>query len=741
MTEAPAIVKVLVPAPFAGALDYLPPKDGRVPAVGARVIVPLGKRKNAVGVVGGYAERSEWPANRLRRINAALDDGALIPGELLALVDFAARYYHYPPGAALAAVLPAALRRPRPLPEEAPEYFRKAEGSDYQPRAEAVIELVERLRAAGDAGLAVAALEAGDRARLRRLLARGAAEPVPARAMKDPSWPRKLASGPIPGEGGQPASRVARLNPEQHAASESIAAALGQYASFLLEGVTGSGKTEVYLSAIDEVLARRLQTLVIVPEIALTPQLVARFEAALGIPISAYHSGLADGERLRVWRSAAAGEAPVVIGTRSALFLPLARPGLLVLDEEHDTSLKQEDGFRYHARDLAVYRAQKLAVPIVLGSATPSFESLANVKAGRYRQLKLTERAGEANPPAIKRIDVRGQRLEAGLSNALLDAVGRHLEAGDQVLVFLNRRGFAPVVLCNACGEPLECSRCSARLTWHRRRGRLICHHCGAERPLPTACPGCGAGELVGLGKGTERLEDVLGERFPGVKILRVDRDSTRRRGSLGELMREAASGKARILIGTQMLAKGHDFKALTLVAVVDVDQGLYGADFRAAERMAQLITQVSGRAGRGARAGEVLIQTRHPDHPLLLELLQRGYAGFADRALAEREASGLPPYGALALIRAEAANEAAPRNLLAGAAKLFRAAPRLRVLGPAPAPMLRRAGRYRYQLLLEGRERKTLQAALTRHYPQVLELPAARRVRIALDVDPADLS
>ncbi|MGH8162563.1 MAG: replication restart helicase PriA, partial [Gammaproteobacteria bacterium] len=412
----------------------------------------------------------------------------------------------------------------------------------------------------------------------------------------------------------------------------------------------------------------------------------------------------------------------------------------IVVDEEHDTSLKQQDGFRYHARDLAVYRARKLDIPIVLGSATPSFESLANAKTGRYRQLVLAERAGGASPPAIKRIDVRGQRMEAGLSNALLDAIGRHLSAGDQVLVFLNRRGFAPVVLCNACGEPLECSRCSARFTWHRSRDRLICHHCGAERPLPEQCPECG-GELVALGKGTERLETLLAEHFPNAPIIRVDRDATRRRGRLAELMTEAASGKARILVGTQMLAKGHDFRSLTLAAVVDADQGLYGADFRAPERMAQLITQVAGRAGRGEKAGEVLIQTRHPDHPLLLELLRHGYAGFAERALAERETSNLPPYGALALIRAEATNEAAPRNFLAAASRLLAGVRGLHIMGPAPAPLLRRAGRYRYQLLLEARERKTLQNALARLYPQVLELPAARRVRIALDVDPADLT
>ncbi len=477
-----------------------------------------------------------------------------------------------------------------------------------------------------------------------------------------------------------------------------------------------------------------------VPEIALTPQLITRFEAALGIAVAVYHSGLAQGERLRVWLEARAGTAPVIIGTRSALFLPLAEPGLIVVDEEHDGSLKQQDGFRYHARDLAVYRARALGIPVILGSATPSLESLANVNAGRYKRLVLSERAGNANPPTVKRVDVRGQRMEAGTFQR---AARRHrapprrrrsgarvsqpprLRAG-RALQRLRRTAF------------LQTVQRAAYLAPRARSPALPPLRCGA--PVARCCPECGAAELVALGKGTERLELVLAERFPDVAIVRVDRDATRRRGRLAELMRDAASGAARILVGTQMLAKGHDFQALTLAAIVDADQGLYGVDFRAPERMAQLITQVAGRAGRGARPGEVLIQTRHPDHPLLIELLQHGYAGFAKRALAEREAAGLPPYGALALIRAEATQETPPRDFLAEAAKLFKGARGLHVLGPAPAPMLRRAGRYRYQLLLEARERTVLQEALTRRYPKVLELPAARRVRIALDVDPVDL-
>ncbi len=720
LTSTVPLIKVAVPAPFAESLDYLPQKTGEVPPIGARVTVPLGRRK-VIGVVTDHALTSQVPENRLRRVVAAIDVEPLIPAELLELVAFAARYYRYPPGEALASVLPALLRRGRPARHPPARHFRLADPGTL-PRTAGQAQILARFAEAGAAGIKIDELGPADRARVRRLASRGVVEPVPGGAPLPPNAP-------------------IRLNDAQSNAATVVAAALDRYASFLLSGVTGSGKTEVYLEVIREVIARGQQVLVIVPEIALTPQLIRRFEAALRSRIAAYHSGLPDGERLDTWLAARTGRAPVIVGTRSAVFLPLAAAGLIVVDEEHDTSLKQQDGFRYHGRDLAVYRAHASGIPVVLGSATPSFESLANARMGRYRQLELPARAGGASLPRLHVVDMRGQRLEAGLSHQLLVAAREHLDAGGQVLFFLNRRGFAPVMLCDACGTPIECRRCSARMTYHRARERLICHHCGHERSIPETCLACGARDLISLGKGTERLESVLSEQFPGVPMIRVDRDTTRARGRLRDLMEQAASGAARILVGTQMLAKGHDFRALTLAAVIDADQGLYGVDFRASERMAQLIVQVAGRAGRGETVGAVLIQTRHPDHPLLSELLRSGYAGFADRALAEREATGLPPYGSLALLRAEAAQEGPPREFLDEAAKILRVAKGLRCLGPAPAPMLRRAGRFRYQLLLEAEDRGLLQRVLARRYAQVLELPSARRVRVVLDVDPVDLA
>ncbi len=713
-----------VPAPFAEPLDYLPPLNADPPPVGARVRVPLA-RTRTVGVVVEYAEQASVEARRLRRVQEVLDYEPLVPAELLALIRFAATYYRYPPGETLAGVLPVPLRQGKPARAAKPKRYRLRSGEVPVMRGEQQQRLVALLAEAGAAGLAYEEFEAGDRKRLRQFLERAVIEPVPAAA---PAPVRPEA--PLP------------LNPAQQAAADEIIAACDTYAAFLLEGVTGSGKTEVYLAAIRDALTRGLQALVLVPEIALTPQLIARFEASLGIGVAAYHSGLSDNERLGTWLAARSGAARVIVGTRSAVFLPLARPGVIVVDEEHDASFKQQEGLRYHGRDLAVYRARELGVPVVLGSATPALESLANVNAGRYRKLVLPERAGMARAPSITLIDVRGQRFDAGLSNRLLAAAKEHLDAGGQVLFFLNRRGFAPVVLCNACGDPIECKRCSARMTYHRGRDRLLCHHCGAQRPVPPKCPSCGEPEqLLGLGKGTERLEAALAAHFPDVKMVRVDRDTTRRRGSLDELMSAAASGEARILVGTQMLAKGHDFKALTLVAIVDADQGLYGIDFRAPERMAQLIVQVSGRAGRADRAGQVVIQTRHPEHPLFHDLLRGGYERFAARALAERQAEALPPFGAQALVTAQAGREEAVREFMQKAANVLRSAPNVRCLGPAPAPMLRRAGRFRYQLLLEAAERGALHRALATYYPRVLALPEARRARVALDVDPIDLS
>jgi primosomal protein N' (replication factor Y) len=531
------------------------------------------------------------------------------------------------------------------------------------------------------------------------------------------------------------------LSPEQHHAVDTVRQVGDRYACFLLEGVTGSGKTEVYLQLIAPLVAAGRQTLVLVPEIGLTPQLVERFRTRLGLEICVLHSGLSETQRLQAWRRAAGGQARLILGTRSAIFTPLRHPGLIIVDEEHDGSFKQQDGLRYSARDLAVWRGHTLNVPVVLGSATPSLESLYNVEQGRYRHLTLPQRAGNAQPPQVRLLDLRGRTMYGLLSDALVDAIGRHLRDGGQILVFLNRRGYAPVLLCHACGWVAECRRCDARMTVHRGHGQLRCHHCGSQRPVEHYCPACGSSELLGIGEGTERVEQALKEQFPDQRVLRIDRDTTRRKGALEQALEAAQSGEARILLGTQMLAKGHHFPGITLVAILDADQGLFSTDFRASERMAQLIIQVAGRAGRADRRGEVLVQTHHPDHPLLLQLVEKGYPAFAVTALEERRETLLPPYASMALLRAEAADPQHPRAFLEQARALAGTLREdtVQLWGPVSAPMERRAGRYRAQLLLQTAQRGALQRLLGLWVPQLDGLKTARRVRWSIDVDPVD--
>jgi len=532
------------------------------------------------------------------------------------------------------------------------------------------------------------------------------------------------------------------------------------FAPALLEGVTGSGKTEVYLHAIADCLARGRQALVLVPEIGLTPQTLARFRGRLGVPVHALHSGLADGERARVWAAAARGEARVIVGTRSAVFVPLPEAGLIVIDEEHDGSYKQQDGIRYHARDFALVRARTLGVPILLGSATPALETLHNARTGRYAHLRLRARAGDARPPAVRVLDVRKRPLTAGLSPELLDGLQRCLDTGGQALVFRNRRGYAPVLQCHDCGWSAHCRRCGtperpSPLTVHGGGRRLQCHHCGARQTPPPACPDCAGLALQPQGAGTERIEEALAERFPDVAVLRIDSASTRRKDAFQQQLARLGDAPG-ILVGTQMLAKGHDLPGLTLVAVVGVDEGLFSADFRAGEKLAQLLIQVAGRAGRAARAGEVLLQTHHPEHPLLQTLIHGGYRAFADGELALREAAGFPPFAHLALLRAEAQQADAPAAFLQAAGSLLRSrlppgargaaqagpapAPAIELHGPLPAPMARRAGVHRAQLLLIAARRQALHALLDATLPALYALPEARRVRWSLDVDPVDL-
>ena len=731
-SRARIYLRMAVPSPLPRHFDYLPPANVNAGALvpGVRLRVPFGSRE-AVGVLLETATHSDIPSSKLKAAHALLDTEPLITADLLALARWAADYYRYPIGEVVALLLPSALR-----------------AGKYHTTASA---LVWRVTAAGVAADLQVLKRAPRQAALLGVLAQHAIglDPTtldadyplwqtPMRALLRRGWVEKIAVAP-PVTARLPPAAAVMLNSAQHAATAAVCAALGSFHAFLLEGVTGSGKTEVYLEVMAEAVRQNQQALLLVPEIGLTPQLLKRVRRRFG-DAAVYHSALSAGERLAAWQAARDGRTPVVVGTRSAVFLPLKNPGLIVVDEEHDASFKQQDGFRYSARDLAVVRAARRSIPVVLGSATPSLESLHNVAQLRYTHLSLPERAADARHPTMRLLDIRSRPLNEGLSDLLIDAIRRHFDAGGQVLLFLNRRGYAPTVMCHACGATLQCRRCDARLTLHANR-RLQCHHCGAERLLPARCEYCGTVGLGHFGCGTERIERVLAQLFPHAGIARLDRDSTRRKGRLEAFLDGVQRGEYQILVGTQMLAKGHDFPKVTLVGILDADQGLFGADFRASERMAQLIVQVAGRAGRAELPGEVLIQTHHPEHPLLNHLVREGYASFAAAALSERRAAGLPPFAAMALLRAEAPARSAPLAFLEAARQKLAPAcgQQVQLLGPAPASMERRAGRYRAQLLLLAAQRALLQQALATALPALHALRQARRVRWSLDVDPVE--
>jgi primosomal protein N' (replication factor Y) (superfamily II helicase) len=532
---------------------------------------------------------------------------------------------------------------------------------------------------------------------------------------------------------------VHTLGDAQAAAVNALRAARGS-GNFLLDGVTGSGKTEVYLQACADVLAQGGSVLVLCPEIGLTPQLLERFEQRFDTSIASLHSGLTDTGRARAWQQAASGAARIVIGTRSAVFTPIPGLALIIVDEEHDPSYKQQDGgFRYSARDLALMRGQMQKVPVVLGSATPSLESLRNAQAGRLTMLQLPERAGSAVPPKLILIDMHARSVHKGFAAQTLEAMRAHLERGAQILLFLNRRGYAPTLLCHGCGWVAPCESCDARMTVHMRRRRLNCHHCGADEPMPQRCPRCGH-EVHPLGSGTERVEETLAEMFPDHPVERFDRDVLRAAGELHEAIERVHSGEARILVGTQMLTKGHHFPDVTLVVVLNADQSLFATDFRAAERLAQTIVQVAGRAGRADRPGEVLIQSQFPENPLLKTLLDDGYAGFAASALAEREAAHWPPFARMALLRASDTTPDGAMRFLAEARVLLAPPEGVVLQPPVPATMARRAGRTHAQMLVESPQRVLLQRFLADWVPRVTAMSAPRSLRWALDVDPLDV-
>ena len=729
--------RIAIPTPLRRHFDYLAPANfyAKTPLAGVRVKVPFG-RQTLVGILLEVVHETDVPKQKLKPVVEVLDEQPVFDRGLLELLRWCSLYYHHPIGEVMQNALPVKLRQGASTHIKGIRRWQltpEGEQIDMQTlkRAAKQIALLSDLRQSSSGLLDSQLTEkhVGWRPVMKRLEEKGWVKPVEENAL------------PI----AKPVQPAPTLNHYQQQAIDRVLQQQkegAQFKAYVLEGVTGSGKTEVYLQIIEEMIRQGKQALVLVPEIGLTPQLLDRFLQRLDGRIAIMHSGLNDEERLQAWLNTQAGSADVIIGTRSAVFSPLLRPGIIIIDEEHDLSFKQQDGFRYSARDLAVKRARDLNIPIILGSATPSLETLYNAAQKRYETLLLPERAGEAKPPAIRLLDVRSQKMEHGISAQLLHQMKEHLERDSQVLLFLNRRGFAPVLMCHECGWHALCPRCDAHMTLHQSNSQLRCHHCGTEQYKPTSCPKCKSEDLLQMGFGTERIEHALTELFPQYQVIRIDRDSTRRKGSMQKLLKEINNGKRQILIGTQMLAKGHHFPNVTLVAMLNADHGLYSSDFRASERMGQLILQVAGRAGREEKEGEVLIQTHHPDHALFKPLLEHDYPAFAKTLIEERQQTELPPFTHLALLRAEAVDQQSPMIFLEQARLILEQANQTDIIlmGPFPALMERRAGRYRAQLLIQANNRKQLQSLFAISISQIENDKTAKKVRWSIDIDPQDL-
>ncbi len=721
------VARLALPVPLYRTFDYSFAADQPEPVVGGRVAVRFSNRP----LVGICVELDPEDAyEKPSPLSQAVDEQPLLDAHQLALATWLADYYHQPLGEVLSVMLPVEARRGAPA-----QIAREAAWQISPDTATEVAQAVE----ADDPKRLKLNRAPKQFALLKALMSHGALRrPAIAELGYSTAVLKSLAASPWVSETIWEPAEQARvfeadltLTSEQASALAEIQASAGQFTAFLLDGVTGSGKTEVYLQAMRQALQADGQGLLLVPEIGLTPQTVQRVQSRFD-DVVVLHSAMNDAERWQAWLRCVAGHAKVLIGTRSAVFAAFSNLALIIVDEEHDPSFKQQDGLRYSARDFAIIRARRENIPIVLGSATPSLESLNNVQQGRYRILKLRQRPGNAQLPKLNLLDVRGHDMHDGVSPQLAHIMRRHLGEGGQVLAFINRRGFAPTLVCGGCGWIATCTDCDVRMTLHTKPDHLRCHHCGAPAAAPAHCPDCRETELVPVGQGTQRAEQGLAARFADVPITRIDRDTTRTTRQLNERLDAIQSGEPMILVGTQMLAKGHHFPNVTLVAVLGADGGFFSSDFRAPERMAQTIMQVAGRAGRAEREGEVWIQTFQPEHPLLKRLVDEGYDSFAAHELEARKAAQMPPQRPMALIRADATNASE------GAAYLVQLKQRIKgveAYGPAPAPIQRISNRFRYQLMLLAENRNALRRALM----AIRDDTPPRNVRWSIDVDPYD--
>ncbi len=732
--QKPLIVQVAIPVPLNRLFDYLAPEGLTTISPGTRVLVPFGNSKKVAFAVG-IVENSDVKIDRLKAIIEILDETSLLNEQDYQLVLWAHRYYHHPLGEVFSAAFPVSLRKgKKAVVAQEKHYKLSAKGECLNPeqlkrtpKQKQIFELflppVQSLTSTN-----LTQQDKNWRPSVKALLEKDLLT-IELQTKAPSNIPDKTET-------------ALQANEQQSQAIKQLTEKLGQFSVCLLEGITGSGKTEVYMQVIQQVLDLGLQVLVLLPEITLTPQLQDRFKRRFSVNLSISHSKLTDTQRHSAWLEMQQGHSSILLGTRSALFTPLKKPGLIILDEEHDSSFKQQQGFLFSARDLAIVKGKLLNIPVILGTATPSLETLYNAQNKRYQLMHLSERAGVAVKPKFLLFDIRNKILHDGLSEPLIAQIKKTLAKKEQVLLFLNRRGYAPVQICHACAWVARCHHCDTSLVIHYDEKRLRCHHCGYQQHLSHQCPACKTGELKALGLGTERVEKTLRELFPAQKVVRLDRDTTQRKGSLENHLDQINQGKVDIILGTQMLAKGHHFPNVTLVAILDVDSGLFSIDFHATEKLAQLIVQVAGRAGRAEKPGKVILQTRQPDHPLLNVLLKQGYNSFAQTALAERQQAMLPPFSSQALLRVYANNPSDPQTLLKKVCEIIQTMESYNtlVLGPVSAPMAKREGNYHFQLLLQNTHRKNLQLLLGQLIPQLYLLKEAKKVRWSLDIDPVDL-
>lgn len=727
-------IRVAVPVYLYDCFDYsLTAEQYHQAEVGARVAVSFG-RQNVVGVIVEKLT-DEKPLDlgfKLKAITELLDDSAILDAKVLSLLTWSAQYYQFPIGEVMHTALPSFLRQGKPynllarmwklIDDHAEDKLKR---SEKQQDAYKILKLHPTGTSENIlnlAGIETATLKALEKKKITQCILE--AQDFKPQAMT-------LAQMPL------------APNDEQKRAIQNILKVRHSYHAFLLDGLTGSGKTEVYLQVMQEVLKQGKQVLVLVPEIGLTPQTVSRFQSRFHCHIALLHSGLNDSKRLQAWQSAQTGKASIVIGTRSAIYTPLPHLGLIVLDEEHDLSFKQQEGFRYHARDVALYRSHLENCPIILGSATPSIDSYALVEQGKMTRLELDQRAGVAVMPKMHVIDLKVAQKQNGISQQLIHEVQKRLDKKEQVLIFLNRRGYAPVLICENCGWQAKCPHCDANFTVHRQPYQhLHCHHCGTIHRMPEHCPQCQHNELKPIGLGTAKVEENLQALFPNFDVIRVDRDSTSRVGSWQKIYNKIQKSEPIILLGTQMLAKGHHFPYVTLVAILDIDSGLLSVDFRATERTAQLIIQVAGRAGRGEKKGEVYLQTLRPDHPLLNTLLESGYRSFAKQTLKERKAAWMPPYRYAALLRCESKDQELNQSFLQEHAQALRQASEnsIDIWGPIPAPMERKAGRYQAHMVLLSKDRARMHFYIRQWWQNVWH-NKPHGMKLSLDIDPQELS